>query len=299
MKNEGTAFSCLGPKIRSERKRLHLTQASLSDGIVTRNMLSRIENGNVLPSLNTLSLLAERLDVSIGYLLTDSDDGGEEKNRRLLMLAYEELEAGHYEISLEYASCLPDSERGRSYLMTIADFRLGVALLYNGSLRQAQRHIANALKDEAHLPSQAVAEGRVYRALLDAFSFSPEQGKEEEAILSVLKFAVAPTDLSLFASVLSVLRTVGPGVAVPMLHSLTFSERSYPLLLLALIAREEGDREETKKRLLEAMGYPLISPLKAYCYSLLEEVSAALSDFENAYAYMNLRRELMQVLQKK
>ena len=52
-----------------------MTQKELSEGIVTRNMLSRIENGEALPSLSTVSALAARLSVPVGYLIDDLDDG--------------------------------------------------------------------------------------------------------------------------------------------------------------------------------------------------------------------------------
>ncbi|MBQ9121454.1 MAG: helix-turn-helix transcriptional regulator [Clostridia bacterium] len=64
----------IGTKIKTVRKLKQLTQAELSDGIVTRNMLSAIENGNALPSLDTLIALAKRLSVPAGYFLNDEDE---------------------------------------------------------------------------------------------------------------------------------------------------------------------------------------------------------------------------------
>ena len=44
----------IGKAIRELRKDKKLTQAQLAQGIVTRNMLSLIENGSATPSLQTL-----------------------------------------------------------------------------------------------------------------------------------------------------------------------------------------------------------------------------------------------------
>ena len=50
----------MGEKIRHARQAAGLSQRQLCDGIVTRNMLSQIENGSAKPSLATLQALAQR-----------------------------------------------------------------------------------------------------------------------------------------------------------------------------------------------------------------------------------------------
>ena len=57
----------IGSTIRQLRKEKKLTQAQLADGIVTRNMLSLIENGSATPSLQTLESLSEKFGVSPAY----------------------------------------------------------------------------------------------------------------------------------------------------------------------------------------------------------------------------------------
>ena len=64
----------IGKKIKSARKIKQLTQAELSDGIITRNMLSAIENGAASPSLDTLLALSKRLSIPAGYFLSDEED---------------------------------------------------------------------------------------------------------------------------------------------------------------------------------------------------------------------------------
>ncbi|MDY5355615.1 MAG: helix-turn-helix transcriptional regulator, partial [Eubacteriales bacterium] len=61
-----------GEKIKVLRKEKNLTQSVLTDGLITRNMLSQIENGVANPSLSTLSALAERLSVPLEYLISES-----------------------------------------------------------------------------------------------------------------------------------------------------------------------------------------------------------------------------------
>lgn len=61
----------LGQKLKAARLEAGLSQRQLSDGIVTRNMLSQIENGAAHPSMDTLRQFAARLGKSISYFLED------------------------------------------------------------------------------------------------------------------------------------------------------------------------------------------------------------------------------------
>lgn len=68
------ALSGLGARIKRARIAAHMNQSELAGGSVTRNMISRIETGDALPSLTTLCVIAERLGVPAGVLLGDPDD---------------------------------------------------------------------------------------------------------------------------------------------------------------------------------------------------------------------------------
>lgn len=69
--NSTALLDSIGERIRSIRKQRGLTQSELAGGDVTRNMLSRIENGAALPSLPTLCGIADRLGVPVAALLGD------------------------------------------------------------------------------------------------------------------------------------------------------------------------------------------------------------------------------------
>ncbi len=72
----------LGEKIRILRKRRGMTQSELCGGFITRNMLSRIETGAAMPSLETLLYIADRLEISPGWLIDDDAElSGYEKSR--------------------------------------------------------------------------------------------------------------------------------------------------------------------------------------------------------------------------
>ncbi len=59
----------LGEKLRQARLEAGLSQRQLCGDMITRNMLSQIENGAARPSMATLQYLAGRLGKSLGFFL--------------------------------------------------------------------------------------------------------------------------------------------------------------------------------------------------------------------------------------
>ena len=62
----------LGEKLKAARLESGLSQRQLCDGLITRNMLSQIENGTASPSMKTLAVLAQRLGKSVSYFLEEA-----------------------------------------------------------------------------------------------------------------------------------------------------------------------------------------------------------------------------------
>lgn len=64
-----------GKRLKKARIARRMTQSELAGDKVTRNMISRIENGVSVPSIGTLEYLAGRLDVPISVLVPQDGDG--------------------------------------------------------------------------------------------------------------------------------------------------------------------------------------------------------------------------------
>ena len=64
----------VGEKIKKIRTAKFMSQRELAGTQITRNMLSRIENGAAQPSMSTITYIAERLNVSPGFLLAGEED---------------------------------------------------------------------------------------------------------------------------------------------------------------------------------------------------------------------------------
>ena len=61
----------LGEKLKQARVDAGLSQRQLCGDVITRNMLSQIENGSARPSMDTLLYLASRLGKTVSYFLEE------------------------------------------------------------------------------------------------------------------------------------------------------------------------------------------------------------------------------------
>jgi len=137
----------LGYKIRSLRKKQGLTQSDLAGERITRNMLSKIENGEALPSLETLFYIASRLNTSPGFLLSDEEDSFEFEKAACQRELKAAMKAGKYR---EYVN-LWKKKLGRyddelAFGLSYAYYRIGAAHTYSGEMRSAEEALMTALE---------------------------------------------------------------------------------------------------------------------------------------------------------
>ena len=131
----------IGEKIKLLRSEKALTQTELAGDHITRNMLSLIESGNAQPSLATVVYIAERLEVSPGYLLADEDGDLIYKRNINMPRIRAAYSRGEFEICRELClNVLGDSQDDETYLI-LAECSLGVAkeAFFDGRLRLACR----------------------------------------------------------------------------------------------------------------------------------------------------------------
>jgi HTH-type transcriptional regulator, quorum sensing regulator NprR len=86
----------LGERIRNTRKELGLTQAQLAGTELSKSFISLIETGRTKPSLETLTLLAARLQKPVGYFLEQDTPLSRKALRIMLASAWVCLKRGEY-----------------------------------------------------------------------------------------------------------------------------------------------------------------------------------------------------------
>ena len=84
----------LGQRIKTLRTEQGLSQRQLCGEVITRNMLSQIENGAARPSMDTLSYLAAQLGKPISYFL--EEDAVTSPNQTLMAQARNAYAAGEH-----------------------------------------------------------------------------------------------------------------------------------------------------------------------------------------------------------
>lgn len=300
MKYTGESYSDLGKKIKALRLDAGMSQAELAKGIITRNMLSRIENGQALPSIQTLCYLSERLGVQPGYLLDDRDDGTVKKSERLLSIIKKEFASGNFDICIQYCRSLEHFHDEKVKILAHSLYYLGIEKLFDNSpIKEAQWLISEALKSEEMLCEKMIVEGKVYRALLDGFAFSPESGKEESLIARLKAFAVAPCDVAIFSSLIAFSDKKAENILEKLVPTLIFENNAYPSILIGINELKAERYSSAYSKFIEAISGSLPSPIRCFVLTLLERTSIALKEFEKAYSYMTMRKELVSKLLKR
>lgn len=67
-------YTVIGKRIKSRRQKLNITQEKLADRVgISVVYLSKIENGRVYPTLETLSNICTELDTEISAILTNTE----------------------------------------------------------------------------------------------------------------------------------------------------------------------------------------------------------------------------------
>lgn len=129
----------LGEKIKSERRRLGLSQTQLAGDKITRNMISAIESDKANPSISTLSYLAERLSVSLSYLFAETEDALIQRRYALIGDAKNDFKATRYKECIEKILNIGFVDDELAYMLAISYFNLGKSAVFLGEVSVAKR----------------------------------------------------------------------------------------------------------------------------------------------------------------
>ena len=137
----------IGKKIKKLRTEKLMTQSELTGGEITRNMLSRIENGAALPSLGTVVYLASKLGVPAGYLLSEGEEEFIYHKTSVMKNIRRAYTDKRYELCRDI--CLTEFvEYDDELELIVTDCCLGVAEEYikQGKLRLARQYLDEAVR---------------------------------------------------------------------------------------------------------------------------------------------------------
>lgn len=90
----------LGKKIKEKRLELRITQKELAGEVITRNMLSQIENDLAMPSIKTLEHIANMLGKSVSYFIGDIKNNEKKSENNILGDFIKLYDKGKYDESI-------------------------------------------------------------------------------------------------------------------------------------------------------------------------------------------------------
>ncbi len=274
----------LGDKIKQARLQRGLTQSALCEGGITRNMLSRIENGTALPSIDTLEFLAGKLGIPTGYLLSDEYDTElyvfHDKMKQIRQLFGER----------KYRDCITKSDKLSiqndeiSYILAYSHFYVGIDFFRGGSMQSAAKHFDTALlySDKTIYDTSRIRTTTLlYRAVCENTTLPLLNFDRDAYLICTLEI----TDYDFFKY-------------LTQDNDHVFSNERYGKHIRAKSLMKERRYEEATKILCKIednrQNYPPDAYLMLSVYTDLESCYKNICDFEKAYKYSSKRISLME-----
>lgn len=298
----------LGKRIRSIRRRRGMTQAELAGDDITRNMLSRIENGISLPSLTTLCAIASRLDVPIGALFDEHDDYAV---WQLTSTLKKLLQSKRYARAIDtFNSSGIDKVPDETALLLCEIFIRRAEELYSvGKLSSALDTLSSAERFNQKSENKQYSE-RIFmlRTLISACPVISEKSTvlprdEQEEKLEDIIFN--NNDLAVYLYCKTKLSDIAAmPYSQPHESAAPLRAELYPIInglseglfhthIEAKLDMLNADYLTAKVKLLKLVNDDIAPPMLYELYTDLEFCCKCCGDFENAYKYSNLRIELL------
>ncbi len=290
------ALSLVGERIRALRQSRGMTQSELAGDDVTRNMLSRIENGAALPSLPTLVAIAARLDVPVGALLGDFDSYSEQKTRAEIAAL---IDDGKYAEAISLCENAKTNTDGIDTLFCEAAVCRAHELYREGKLTAAY-----TLLSRADAAGADTSRTYVLRELIRSCG-AVETESPNDATEPLRTLVFDNNDAAIYLYALKKLGDIAERPysqpseeAAPLLAELSpivgaLSSGFYRAHIEAKFEMLRAEYLSAKTKLLGLLSPEPLPALLWAVYTDLEFCCKCCGDFENAYKYSGMRLELI------
>ena len=289
----------IGEKIKKLRNAKMMTQSELVGTEITRNMLSRIENGTATPSLDTVFYIASRLNVSPGYLLADeSDEQIYIKHNDVLGIKQMFMNEDHH-ICREMCihSKFADDDEVK-LILAECELAIGAEEFNNGNLRVCCEHLDSAVEAcggtlyrTDHIVS-AVGVYFRYMRLISATLASSVIDEDEINIYPSLAYDFCRYAV-IFEKISGNSDTDTEGIE-------KIGNKEYPLNMHIEAKRDmqRGEYSEAYNKLREILvgECSVPEPVLYFVFCDLEICCREMQDFKGAYEYSLNKIELLQKL---
>lgn len=274
----------LGEKVKIARKANKMTQEQLAGSKITRNMISRIENGTVNPSIETVKHLANKLSLPLSYLLSEDDDLLFYEKKEKISALYDAFASKEYAYCIKKISEFSDVDNEISYMLAVSYFELGKAALLKGSLNTA-------------IKNMQLAEEYCNKTVFDTMHIKAVAKMYSAIALNIQSPLLEFND----AEYLDGMHTMFDDELYRYLiqdYSYSFMDACIKLHVDGKLLIKERKYKEAVALLLEAVEYAFKNNYNAFVvfgiYADLELCYKQLYDFENAYRYASKRMSMLE-----
>lgn len=290
----------LGEKIKNARLERHMTQKDVVGDYITRNMLSKIENGSATPSVKTLEYLAGALGLPAGYFMTESN--GDELTPGSVSDARAQFKLGNHDACVQILEALNMEGGYRDEAMLLlarAKIVLSKKAMAEGRYEEAIRlakeaiahndesiYVSTAFRTEALLLVARCTmelEGDFLKALDDYQASYQDQGLGEFYRLTMAEYYIGQGDLA--------------AAKREMDSILRLSEASKPayLMLQGSMELKDSQYEQAAKQLEKAEQLARSTGSNYFMsslYAMLEQCYREMEDFKKAYHYASMQLQI-------
>ena len=285
----------IGEKLRDLRISQKITQSELCGDMITRNMLSRIENGAALPSLPTLQYLSNKLGVSAGYFLDDNEEVLPYRKIHLMPKIKELYRKGDFASCLALAAQL-DSDDEAALITAESLLNLGIRLFREEQLHSAEGFFERAitscracLYDLSHIEKTAAEHlSAIKRAKAEKLPDFPPSESSPYA---------DQVEYYLYVYMLYITKNTRYDLAASIYDTIKFSNTLYKKHInarLSILARNNSRASNLLLELVESFETVYCDPLfRMNVLTDMESVSNTIGDYKNAYNCLVMKNKLL------
>ncbi len=290
----------LGEKIKAARIERHMTQKDVVGDYITRNMLSKIENGSATPSVKTLEYLAGALGLPAGYFMNEST--GDELIPSSITSARRHFKDGEYEACIQV---MEEVDMNGGYrdeallLMARAKIGLSKISMTNGRYEEAIRLAREAIShnDETIYASAAFRTeallliarctmelgGDFLKAMEDYQAAYQDQGLGEFYRLTMAEYYIDQGDFDRARK------------EMESIHSLSEATKPAYLMLQGRMELKGNQYQKAAKQLEKAEQLARTTGSNYFMsglYAMLEQCYREMEDFKRAYHYASMQLQI-------
>lgn len=284
-------YLILGKRIRDRRKELKLTQASVCGSYMTRNMLSRIENGSAHPSLDTLFYIADKLEAPAEYFVSRDSSAALYKKIDCISSIRSLFETKQYRRCAELCRSFDIDDGEISLLEAESELKLACDNMMQSKLRSAEVHLErceSAAEKCIYNSERLKATVQFYKNLIVCIR---ENKYPVSSLFHEKEVILVEEDFMIFVSTISAYKH---SESIPESALNSVNSPIYKSFISAELRINKGEYEEAAQYLRDILtSNPGFFTLY-FTVRNLELCYKETGDFKNAYEYAKMRLELLE-----